>query len=87
MCPALSATSIINNMHYVKFKSHNTSESLGKLCIIRVQQILESTNHNIVGQIFPEVWKSKTMYNMIPYKSKVMHTEYDILFFFLLDRK
>ena len=35
--------------------------------------------------MFPEVWKE--IYNMIPYKSKVMHAEYDILNLPPFDRK
>ena len=31
--------------------------------------------------MFPEVWKSKTVYNVIPYKSKVVYAEEDILNF------
>ena len=31
--------------------------------------------------MFPEVRKLKTMYNMIPYRSKVIHAEYHILNF------
>ena len=40
---------------------------------------MASTNKNMIGQMFPEVQKSKTMYNMIPYKSKVVHSEDNIL--------
>ena len=29
--------------------------------------------------MFPEVWKSKIMHNMITYKPKLIYDEYDIL--------
>ena len=31
--------------------------------------------------MFPEIWKPKTMYNMIPYKSKMVHAEEYIINF------
>ena len=36
MCHTLTGTSIKNNMHYVKCKAQYTSESLGKLYMVRV---------------------------------------------------
>ena len=47
---------------------------------------METKNKNIIEQMFPEILKIKvkgdniaTMYNMVPYKSKVTHVEYDTL--------
>ena len=56
--------------------------------MIRVQWILESTNQNIIGHIFPEVFKSESkggniaiVYTMIYYGLRVMYDECDTLKF------
>ena len=39
----------------------------GENCMIRLELILESTNKNIIGQMFPEVFKSRSRGEILPY--------------------
>ena len=59
-CITLSDIATMNNKYYGKFKAYGTSDSLSKNCMMRVERIPESTNKNIIGQIFPEVLKSRS---------------------------